>query len=170
MSIKTNYIHIKKDENGNEIARFPVNIKEEHIRIDDYSIEAGDLTAAISDKYRLNLWQAIEDGVKFQKPILYFIVMVKKDALVKQKMHIKLTISDKPLPNKMYESTDYWQYDYKKEELKLKWSIPHKSKFAMYLKDESKYDPLLIEWIKRFVKQEGMDVKKLESKKIKVIL
>jgi hypothetical protein len=164
-----NYLHIKKDEAGNEIARYPVKVETEKVDVNELYIEAGDLAGIISDRYRGKLWQAIEDGSKFSKPLLYFIVMIKKDPIDKQKIHIKLTISDKGLPNKMYEGTDYWRYDYKIGELKLIWSIPHKSSMAMYLKDPHRFDPQLIKWINDFIKQEGLDIKKLESKKVKIL-
>lgn len=102
MSDTQTYYHIKKDDFGNEIAKFPVTVSKDYININELYIEAWDMASLIKEKYAKSLDKAIEDGRKLGKDILYFIIMIKKDPTNKKNIHIKIAISDKPLPNKKY--------------------------------------------------------------------
>ena len=163
----TYHTHIKKDEFGNETARFDVNTSTSQININDHYVEAWDLAGEIRKKYEASLNKAFEDGASHNKNKLYFIVMVKKNPIDKKKIHIKIGITDKKL-SKLYESTDFWCYDYLKGKPTLLWSIPHKSSMKNYLKEPGNYDKSLIMWIKQFIAQEGMDLKLYEKRKIKL--
>jgi len=165
----TFHTHIKQDENGNEIARYDVTTSESYININDSFIEAWDLATAIKEKYEVSLDKSINDGGKFDKPLLYFMVIVKKNPIEKKKIHIKIGISDTPLSNKKYEAVDYWSYDYRKNKLHLIWSVPHKTAMKLYLKDPERYDKDLVRWTREFIAQEGLDLKALERKKIKIL-
>lgn len=161
------HIHIKKDEFGNETGRFDVNTSTSQININDNYIEAWDLAAEIQKKYEVSLNKAFQDGSKLKKNKLYFIVMVKKNAVDKKKIHIKIGIIDKKL-SKLYESTDFWSYDYLKNKPALLWSVPHKSAMKNYLKEPDNYDKSLIMWLRQFIAQEGMDLQKYEKRKVKL--
>jgi hypothetical protein len=163
----TYHQHIKKDELGNETARFDVTTSTSQINTNEHYLEAWDLTKEISKKYQASLSKSFDDGSKLNKNKLYFIVMVKKDPESKQKIHIKIAITDKKL-HKLYESTDLWSYDYVKGKATLLWSVPHKSAMMNYLKEPENYDKNLIKWINQFLDQSGFDIKAYDKKKIKI--
>ena len=132
------------------------------IGINHYYIEAGELAQEIGKYYMQDLNKAIESHRSFEKENLYFLCKTEKDPLAVQNVHLKMGITDRKL-TRLVESTDFWQYNYKKEELTLLWTIPRIFMFKNYLRTPGLYAPFLIECIKKYIKQEKINLKNLSS-------
>jgi hypothetical protein len=129
----------------------------ENIRSNDVYVEAGDLANEVGKRYMKQLWKSIERHSSLNEPILYFISMIKKNP--KNSTEILLYIM--PCKNKfklLRESCDHWQYDYKKNELTLLWSIPHRTEMKNFLRAPEKYNKDIIRWINDYIAQEHIDL------------
>jgi len=122
------------------------------LEVNDRWIEAGDLANEIGKIYIQDLDSAIEDGRKYNKKILYFVIMTEKNPTDLQEINIKIGITDKFFPE-LKESMDFWKYDYKTEEKTLLWSVPSRIDMKNFLRAEHRYSKDIIKWIKKFLKQ-----------------
>jgi len=137
-----------------------MEVKKTHrfLNITDPYVECGDLAKEIGKHYMTDLMKAIEEGSKFNREKLWFICVFKKNPFQKEKMHLKIGISDFPI-KKMRESMDLWEYNYKTNELTAIWSLPHRFEMKNYLRTPELYDKKLIHWINQYLKQENIDIK-----------
>ena len=129
-----------------------VKITQDEVRIDSDWIEAGDLANEIGKLYIKGLDSAIKDGAQKGMDVLYFIVKTEKDPTDLKRIEITIAITDK-LFNKMFESMDFWEYNYKTEKKRLLWSVPHRIDMKNFLRAEHKYSKDLIRWIRAYLKQ-----------------
>lgn len=117
----------------------------------DY-IEAGELANEIGKTYQKRLDNAISDAKAFNLDKVYFIVQTEKDPSKPTDIHLRIGITDKFF-NKLVESTDFWEYDYKLNKKRLVWSVPHRIDMRNFLRAEHKYSKEIIHWIKEYLKQ-----------------
>lgn len=118
--------------------------------------EAGDLANEIGKIYMQDLNSAIDDAkslkAHFNNNKLFFIVQTEKDPLNLQNIEIRIGITDK-LFNKLFESTDFWEYDYKSNKLNLLWSVPSRIDMKNFLRSPEKYSKEIIGWIRQYLKE-----------------
>lgn len=130
----------------------------EHAKLAENPIEAGDLTNECGKSYMNGLWKAIVDHRVMRLPIIWFIVIVKKD--MKDDRIIRITIKAHRKPLKyLHEGVDLWEYDYLQDKLDLVWSLPHRTEMNNFIRNPDKYDKRLIGWIKDFIKQDKINLK-----------
>jgi hypothetical protein len=165
MENQYSHTHIVKNPDGSEVKRFDVKTREDKINISEKFVEAGDLTSEMIKHYNKSLWLAVKDHRNLGLKKLYFGVLVKRNPTDHNKFHVKILPFRQEL-DKLYENMDFYVYDYEKEEMKWLWSVPHKFMMKNYLKDESKYDKKLIYFIKKFLKQENLDLNDFKPSKI----
>ena len=128
-----------------------LKVKEEKVVVNSDWVEAGELANEIGKVYMKDLDSAIEDGKEFRMDKLYFIVQTEKNPTDLTKIEIRIGITDK-LFNKMFESTDFWEYDYRTNKRELLWSVPHRIDMKNFLRAEHKYSKDIIKWIKEYLK------------------
>lgn len=130
-------------------------------------ITAGDLANEMGKSYMAGLRKAIEDHRGYNIRNLWFIVKTEKNPSNIQKVHITYGILSEPLKF-MRESMDMWKYDYLKDDLTLVWSLPHRTEMNNFLTHPEKYNKDLIYWIKRYLRQEKVNLKDKTKKFIPV--
>lgn len=126
--------------------------KKREIQINSDYIEAGELANEIGKIYMQDLDSAINDSRKLDIDKLYFIVQTEKDPTNLYNIEIRIGITNKYF-DKLFESTDFWEYDYKREKKRLIWSIPHRIDMKNFLRAPHKYSKDIIQWIKDYLKQ-----------------
>ena len=129
-----------------------VKTKERKLKITSDYIEAGELANEIGKFYIADLDSAIEDGKEINVSKLYFIVQTEKDPTDLTKIEIRIGITNNNLKY-LKESTDFWEYDYNKNEKKLLWSVPHRIDMKNFLRAKNKYSKEMIYWIEEYLKQ-----------------
>jgi len=129
------------------------------------AIAAGDLANHIGGYFMEDLQKAIDNHRKYEKPILYFVCQIRKDPTDTTKINLTIAAMDKRIKY-LRESTDLWQYDYKNEKLELLWSIPHRTEMKNFLRNPDKYSKDLIKWIKKYLKQEKINLNDSSSQVI----
>ena len=136
-----------------------IKVKESSITIGNTIVEAGDLAKEVGKLYIQDLNAAIEDGRKHNRTELSFLVHSKKDTFNKNKINITIGVCD-VLLSRMRQLTDYYIYNYDKEELKLIWTLPHKTEMKRFMREPEKYPQLIIQSIRQYLKQEGINLSK----------
>ena len=144
-----------------------VSVSSRFLEVNELEIECGDLAREIGKFYMADLRKAIQSARKYGLEKVWFAVNFRKNPIDHRKMHLKIGILDRPL-TKLRESFDLWVFDYHKEELTPLWSLPHRYEMKTYLKAPENYSPELIKWIRQFVKQEGLDLDKMEKASYKL--
>lgn len=157
--------HIVIDEQGNRGKEYDVKITQDEMNISDSVVEAGDLAREISKYYHSSLMKSINEHRKFNREKLYFFVRIARNPYNKNEFHLKIAVHDQRI-NKLIENSDYFSYNYKNEKLKALWAIPHKNMMKNYLNEPEKYNRLVIESIRKFLKQENLDLDKLRRTRI----
>jgi len=143
-----------------------IDTADEHKKLLEYPIEAGELANEAGKSYMKGLWKAIQDHEKFRKPTLWFIVKIEKEMGSDRIINITIGVIDKPLIY-LRDSTDLWKYSYITEKLYLEWSLPHKIEMKNFLRAQEKYDSNLIKWIREYIAQEKTNLNDPSSIKIK---
>lgn len=139
----------------------------DYIGTNDLNVEAGDMVNEMGKVYTGKVKEAIESHRLSGLSKIFILVESKKHSSNWNEIHLNITVFPRRF-SKMYESMDYFEYDYKEDKLKLLWSVPEMGAMKMYLRDPEKYNPKFIEWIKRYLKQEGINLKKIKSKVIEL--
>jgi hypothetical protein len=125
---------------------------EDHLKTIGTPIESGDLAQVMCTYYLKELNQAVEDHAEFNREKLYFMVNTRKDKLCERAIKITIGVIDKPLEY-LHQDLDLWEYDYRKDELKLLWSIPHERSFKNFLANKDKVCQKTLFWIYQYLKQ-----------------
>jgi hypothetical protein len=120
-------------------------------------VSAGDLTSETGKSYMKGLFKCIDEHSKLKKDRLWFLVKINKEQTNQRIIKITYGVVDKPL-HYLRENMDMWEYNYKKESLQLKWSIPHRVEMKNFLRSPEKYSAELIRWIKKYIKQEKINL------------
>jgi len=141
--------------------------KEEHLKLLDNPIAAGDLANEAGKSYMKGLFKAIDNHAKYNRKKLWIMVKIEKEMWDKRAIKISFGVMDKPLTF-MRESMDLWEYDYTEDKLKLCWSLPHRVEMKNFLRAPEKYSKDLIKWINLYLKQENLDLEDSSSIKLSV--
>lgn len=141
--------------------------REEHLKLLENPIAAGDLANEAGKSYMKGLFSAIDNHEKYKKKKLWVAVKIEKERWDKRVIKIAYGVMDKPLTY-MRESMDLWEYDYLHGKLKLLWSLPHRVEMKNFLLSPEKYSKDLIRWINLYIKQENLDLMDSSSIKLKV--
>lgn len=137
--------------------------KKREVVVNNDWTEAGDLANEIGKIYMQDLNEFIERSRKHDRTKLYnecaidhpdkfyFIVKIEKDPTNLKNIEIRMALVGAKFKN-MFESTDFWEYDYRKEKRTLLWSVPSRIDMKNFLRAEHKYSKDLIRWIKLYLK------------------
>jgi len=139
--------------------------REEHAKLCENPIAAGDLANEAGKSYMKGLFKAIDNHEKYKKNKLWIMVKIDKERWDRRAIKISYGVMDKPLEY-MRESMDLWEYDYVNGKLKLLWSIPHRVEMKNILRAPEKYSKDLVKWIKVYLKQENLDLNDSSSIKL----
>jgi len=143
-----------------------IKISKKEIHLSDYHVAAGDLSNEIGKFFMEKLWNQIEFHRDFNLDKIYFVTMFKKNPTNTNEVNLYLKALRVPLYY-LRESTDLWEYDYQKDELKLLWSLPHRTEMKNFLRDPEKYNKDLIRWINKYIKQENINLNDSSAQMLK---
>lgn len=150
MSIETK---IKKKTLGQQL----VETNDEHQK--NFNAEAGEVVNAFGPKYMEELKKAAQDHLYIGKK--FYIQIVSKHLAIMSNRGIQLVFIarlSKPLMN---PNEDVWSVNPKNGNIELEWSLPHKLEMKNILRNEVKMAPKLINDIKQYLKETGLNLNKL---------
>jgi len=142
---------------------------EDKIHAPAFNIAAGDLANEMGKVYSKRVIEAIEDHAQFNLDIIYILVETKRHSSNWKEVQLIITVfpKDKKL-NRMYESMDYFEYNYKTDKLILLWSIPERGAMKTFLRNPDKYSPYLLAWIRQYIKENNLDLNQQAVKVTKI--
>jgi hypothetical protein len=129
-----------------------VKTSEEKLVVNTDYVEAGELANEIGKIYMKKLDDAIQDGKELGLDKVYFIIQTEKDPSNLSHIEIRIGITDKYF-EKMFESTDFWEYDYRTNKKSILWTVPSRIDMKNFLRSPEKYSKDLIKWIKIYLAQ-----------------
>ena len=131
-----------------------IDTHEQHVKESFTPIESGDLVSEAGKSYMTGLMEAIKNHKKFNIPKLWFMVKIEKESFNTRVIKISIGAMSAPF-RYLHDGIDLWSYDYRKDERKLEWSLPHRLEMKNFLRSPEKYDKDLVHWIRQYMKQEG---------------
>jgi len=134
--------------------------KVDKLYTNDIIVESGELADEIGKHYQKSLEESFEYHAQFKKDKIYFLVTTKKDSKDTHKITINVVAMEQR-PPLLIEGVDLWEYDYIAGKSKLLWVVPALASMKGFLTNEATHDKNIIKWIRDFLKQENIDLKKL---------
>jgi hypothetical protein len=131
--------------------------KTEYIELPNAIVEVGDLAHEVGKRYLDKLWKVVEAHADLGLEKLYIWARIEKNIAEKTKTKFKMFGLLKPL-EKLRQSSALYEYDFKKEQMLLLWTIPHRSEFRNILTYPERNTPEYVDTIKRYIKQEGLKI------------
>jgi len=130
---------------------------EEHIKSALLTpIAAGDLANEAGKSYMRALNESIDRHRKFKRHKLYFRVIIKKNSFNDRVINITTGVTE-DWSGVLDADSDLWIYDYDKEELRLLYSLPNRLEMKNFLRDPDTYSKEFIQYIRTYLKQEGIE-------------